>query len=257
MRPTSYGSYGNCGSCGAFDAARVAAQQADGDGARAELAFSLDGELSYANTGRDACGLASALPGNRMTRFATPFTAPCGDQERLRSRYGNASSLAGIKYDWRTDALRIPEGTIFRQVSQTARNFARSQGAAGGGAEDPYTGQTRGGAPVNLAANGGWAQLVNTTSGGPALAGMPAAGAAYNINYAGLPASADNAGTSCTPQSQASFRQTCVASPSSYGTYKQYGVEMDALRQTPYRVAYSNPTNNPLAFSVSDSGACK
>jgi hypothetical protein len=236
MRPLSYGSYGSCGSCGAFNQSAVAASQADGDAAR----FSLHGELSYGNTGQDACGLAAALPA--LTRHATPYTAPCGDQERMRSRYGNASSLAGMKYDWRTDALRIPEGTIFRQISQTARNVA-----LGVRRDDPYSGQTRGSAPVNLAANGGWSALVNTAAGGLVAGGAP-------VNYAGL--GAGQQGTSCTPQSQASFRQSCVASPSSYGVYKQYGVEMDALRQTPYRVAYSNPTQNPMGFSIADSGAC-
>lgn len=257
MRPTSYGSYGNCGSCGNFDAQKVAANQAQGDAQRAMLAFSLDGELSYSNTGKDACGLSSALPGteapkdprygNRLTRFSTPFVAPCGDQERMRSRYGNASSIAGIKYDWRSDALRIPEGTIFRQVSQQARNYARAAGKATGGAQDPYHQQTNGNAPVNL--NKGWSSLVNSYSGGLALNGTKN----MNINYAGL--SGSNDGNSCTPQPQSSFRQTCVASPSSYGVYKQYGIEMDALRQTPYRVVYASPTNNPLAFSISDTGA--
>ena len=250
MKPTSYGSYGNCGSCGNFDYQKVAANQTQGDAARAMLAFSLDGELSYSNTGKDACGLTSALPGNRLTRFSTPFVAPCGDQERMRSRFGNASSIAGIKYDWRTDALRIPEGTIFRQVSQQARNYARAAGKATGGAQDPYHQQTNGNVPVNL--NKGWASVVNTYSGGGAVNGSPS-DAAMNINYAGM--AATNDGSSCTPQPQSSFRQTCVPSPSSYGMYKQYGIEMDALRQTPYRVVYANPTNNPLAFSVSDTGA--
>lgn len=240
---TSYGTYSSCAACGPFKAGYA---EAGGDGRPTWQ----HGEISYGNMNGvglpSECGLASALPGNGLTKYsATPWVTPCaGNMERMRSRYdtldgryGNASVLAGMQYNWRVAAAQIPQGLTFRGLSGAAREAAglQSQWYA---VPDPYRNQTNQERAVGLQSGTQWSTLLNVK-------GLDA-----SINYAGQ----GPAVSTCSPAGNTLFQETCVPSPMSYGAYKSFGTDIDTTRSMPYRVALNNPALNPDAFVVSNMG---
>jgi len=229
-RLQSYGSYGACHSCGPF----TTDETGKGHGSKM---FQLNGEISYATAGRDACGLASALPGTGMTKFATPYITPCSHSKK---NFGNASVLSGIRYNWRTEASRIPNGLIFRQLSQKAFNETHGVKNFDLGVRDPWN-TSQGIEPVIVNPSKGWSSVLNLSSGGPAINGTSGA---FNVNYTGIDQS-----VGCT-SSKKEMQDVCESSSDSYGTYLPYGLEIDQFRRTPYRSVYTNPSQNPQAFSV-------
>jgi len=143
---------------------------------------------------------------------------------------------AGVQYDWRRNAWRYQPGMVYREWTDRQR--------AAVGINDPWGSQTA--RQFKVDESQGWAGVVNL-SGTLAAGVSPSAGGA--INYAGRPLAEQ---ASCTPApNQSRFQQDCVPSPQAYGSYKQYGTEPDFFRSTPFAVAYSSPSANPMAFAVS------
>lgn len=256
--PYTFSNYGTCAKasgCGASMAggmadAPVAQRQ------RALAAMSVDGTLSYGSMGRDACGLAAGLPsgatwGGETTAAkmsaAAARAAPASQPELGNQRIASAPSTAGLDssgvlYDWRRNAWRYQPGMVYREWTDRQR--------AAAGIDDPWGNQTARQFAVDVGQ--GWAGVVSLS--GVKTAGVLDSPQAAAINYSGQPLAA--AQDACTPDArglQSMFQEKCVASPQAYGSYKQYGMEPDYFRTTPFAVVYSNPSANPQAFSVATS----
>ena len=241
--PYTFSNYGTCNTaagCGGVSSGPMTAAQRS-----AELAtMASNGTLSYGDMGRDACGLAAGLPSGAawagekaamatLQQYAAHPAAAAAEPELGNQRIATAPvtdgmNSSGVLYDWRRNAWRYQPGMVYREWTDRQR--------AAAGIDDPWGNQTARQFQVNVGE--GWAGVVN-------LSGTKAAGA---INYAGQPLAGQG---ECNPRTnQSMFQQECLPSPQAYGQYKQYGIEPDFFRSTPYSVAYSSPSANPQAFTV-------
>lgn len=248
--PYTFSNYGTCSSaagCGPSKGPMTNAQRM-----QAIQTMEANGTLSYGSMGKDAYGLSSALPSGATcvakstAKYASNMygdpSVPASQPELGNSRLPLAGapvtegmSSQGVLYDWRRNAWRYQPGMVYREWTDRQR--------AAVGIEDPWGNQSARQYKVDEAQ--GWAGLVNL-SGTTAVGVLPGA-----INYAGKPLATEQ---QCSPRdNQSMFQSGCVPSPQSYGSYKQYGIEPDFFRSSPFSVAYSSPNLNPQAFAVSAS----
>jgi hypothetical protein len=245
--PATFSNYGTCASAAGCGAPAGSGAATAASRTQMLSAMATNGTLTYGSLGRDACGLAAGLPsgtgwgGERAAM--NPAMGPRMAPELGNIRISGAPSDAGLDsaavlYDWRRDAWRYQPGMVYREWTDRQR--------AAAGINDPWGNQTARQFAVD--ASQGWAGLVNLSK--VATAGVANSPTAAALNYAGQPLASQAA---CAPQpGQASlFQGGCTPSPQAYGAYKQYGMEPDFFRATPYAVAYSSPVANPQAFAVS------
>jgi hypothetical protein len=257
--PYTFSNYGTCSSaagCGAPKGLAMTNAQRQ----QALSTMAANGTLTYGSMGKDAYGLSSALPSGAacLTKSSAKYAAnkygdpmvPASQPEMGNSRIpgglesGGLSpgasvtagmSSQGVLYDWRRNAWRYQPGMVYREWTDRQR--------AAVGIDDPWGNQSA--RQFKLDESQGWAGLVNL-SGTTAVGVLPG-----SINYAGKPLATEQ---QCSPKTnQSMFQQGCVPSPQAYGSYKQYGMEPDFFRSTPFSVAYSSPNLNPQAFTVSAS----